>query len=135
MPAGDAPGYHDIDPSPSKDYIIRQRELASVRLAAELALNPHGPEQLYAINNDPGCRRNLIASAKHDDIREKLRVLLGKELTRLQDPRVVGNGDVFESYPRFSPMRPELGGFAEQGKANPKYLRTGATNARPPLPR
>jgi hypothetical protein len=28
--------------------------------------------------------------------------------------------EVFDSYPRISPMRPELGGFAEQ-KYNPKY--------------
>lgn len=36
-------------------------------------------------------------------------------------PRMHGYGDIFESYPRFGPMRPKLGGFSEQGKYNPKY--------------
>jgi hypothetical protein len=35
---------------------------------------------------------------------------------------MLGKGDIWESYPRFSEMRPELGGFAERGKVNPKYL-------------
>ena len=42
-------------------------------------------------------------------------------LSTMGDPRMNGTGDVYESYPRFSRMRPQLGGFAEQGKYNPKY--------------
>jgi uncharacterized sulfatase len=38
------------------------------------------------------------------------------------DPRALGTGDIFESYPRVSRMRPELGGFAERGEYNPKYM-------------
>jgi hypothetical protein len=33
-----------------------------------------------------------------------------------------GRGDIFESYPRYSGMRPHLGGFAEQGEYNPAYV-------------
>ena len=38
-----------------------------------------------------------------------------------KDPRATGAGDVFESYPRFGSMRPQLGGFAEQGLYNEAY--------------
>jgi hypothetical protein len=34
---------------------------------------------------------------------------------------MLGMGDIFESYPRVSSMRPQLGGFAERGEYNPKY--------------
>ena len=47
--------------------------------------------------------------------------MLEKALTEQQDPRVLGTGDIFESYPRVSSMRPALGGFAERGTYNPKY--------------
>ena len=50
-----------------------------------------------------------------------MRVELDRTLTETGDPRMSGNGEIWESYPRFSAMRPELGGFAEQGQSNPKY--------------
>ena len=36
------------------------------------------------------------------------------------DPRLVGNENIFESYPRYSPMR-KFPGFTSKGKYNPKY--------------
>ena len=50
-----------------------------------------------------------------------MRDRLVETLTRQGDPRMHGSGDIWESYPRFGVMRPELGGFAEKGKYNPKY--------------
>jgi uncharacterized sulfatase len=76
---------------------------------------------LYSVKDDPGCRNNLADSAAHAATKRSLRTQLDRELARLKDPRVLGTGDIFDSYPRFSPMRPELGGFAERGKYNPKY--------------
>ena len=37
---------------------------------------------------------------------------------------MVGYGDVFESYPYFGRMQPELGGFKEQGQYNLDYVPT-----------
>jgi uncharacterized sulfatase len=54
-------------------------------------------------------------------VKARLRKELDDTLTAQGDPRMTGNGDVWESYPRFGKMRPELGGFAERGKYNPKY--------------
>lgn len=122
-PAGDPEQFADIDASPSKEYILKNREKPEIRRYFEHSCGKHGEEQLYRIAVDPGCLRNLAGSAEHKETRTTLRTQLDRELTRLKDPRVLGKGDVFESYPRYSPMRPELGGFAEQGKYNPKYQR------------
>ena len=47
---------------------------------------------------------------------------LEAELTDQADPRVLGFGDIFDSYPRFANMRPKLlPGFAERGRYNPEY--------------
>lgn len=122
-PAGDPELFADIDASPSKSYVLKNRERPEVRKFFELACGKHGAGQLYDIRNDPGCLRDLAVSAQHAGTLEKLRAQLEHELTRLKDPRMLGAGDVFDSYPRFSPMRPELGGFVEEGAYNPKYKR------------
>jgi uncharacterized sulfatase len=122
-PAGDPEIFADIDAGPSKDFVVNNRERAEGRRYFDLACGKHGPEQLYDIHKDPGCTNDLSASAAHADTRKRLRAQLEGELTRWKDPRMLGTGDAFDSYPRFSPMRPALGGFAEQGAYNPKYKR------------
>jgi uncharacterized sulfatase len=75
------------------------------------------------VAKDPGCAENLAGSSAHAGTLAKMRGELERELKATGDPRVTGSGDIWESYPRHSPMRPQLGGFAEQGKYNPKYKR------------
>lgn len=120
-PAGDPEGYYDIDGSPTKKYLLENRDKPGVRELFELTCGKNPPEQLYDIARDPGCLRNLAGSPEFGAVLEELRRELETTLREQQDPRVLGRGDIFESYPRFQVMRPELGGFAEQGKYNPKY--------------
>lgn len=120
-PAGDPEGYYDIDDSPSKRYLLENRDRPGVRELFALTCGKNPPEQLYDIRSDPGCLRNLAGDAGLRSIQEQLARELEETLRAQQDPRVWGRGEIFESYPRFSPMRPELGGFAEQGRYNPKY--------------
>ena len=78
-------------------------------------------EQLFDIVQDQACLHDLAGDPAFREIRQQLRQRLERELTEEGDPRMLGYGDIFESYPRFGPMRPACGGFAEQGKYNPKY--------------
>jgi N-sulfoglucosamine sulfohydrolase len=70
---------------------------------------------------DPSCLKNLTASPAHKKTLEEHRRNLEQLLKAESDPRVPGTGGIFDSYPRHSPMRPELGGFAEEGKYNPAF--------------
>lgn len=38
------------------------------------------------------------------------------------DPRILGYGDIYESFPRYASFNPKLKGFKERGKHNPEYL-------------
>jgi uncharacterized sulfatase len=78
-------------------------------------------EELFDIKADPGCLNNLAGKPEHAEVQAKLSKQLMKLLEDQQDPRAFGS-EIFDSYPRVSGMRPELGGFAEQGKYNPKYM-------------
>lgn len=118
-PAGDPEGFHDIDDSPTKQYLMANRE--KERRSFDLTFGKLPGEELYDVLKDPGCTNNMAASKGHSVEREKLRSELDRTLAEQHDPRVTGRGDVWESYPRFSPMRPQLGGFAEEGKYNPRY--------------
>jgi len=122
-PAGDPPGYYDIDGSPSKDYLLKHRDEKGVKRLFELTCGKNPAEQLYDIRRDAACLTNLADSPDHAAIKAKLKKQLEDTLTAQGDPRMTGNGDIWESYPRFNRMRPQLGGFAEQGKYNPKYMK------------
>ena len=68
-------------------------------------------EQLFDITRDPACIEDLARDAAFKQVRDDLRDRLTETLTRQGDPRFHGYGDIWESYPRFGPMRPELGGL------------------------
>ncbi len=119
-PAGDPEGYHDIDASPTKSYMLEHRKEAIVAPLFEHCFGKHPEEELYDVVKDPGCLKNLAASPDHARTRKELRAGLDRTLTAQKDPRMTGS-EVFDSYPRHSPMRPELGGFVTRGAYNPKY--------------
>ena len=79
-------------------------------------------EELFDILLDPGCMRNLASNPGYEQHRKHLAHLLERELKRQRDPRIIDGGQVFDSYPRYSSMRPHLGGFAERGKYNPAFI-------------
>jgi uncharacterized sulfatase len=114
------PGYHDIDNSPSKSFMMEHRDDPDVHEAFVADFEKRPGDQLFDIKNDPACVNNLAHKEGYQDLVDSLRNLLKTELTAQGDPRVTGMGDVFESYPRISRMRP-FPGFKEQGQYNPAY--------------
>lgn len=113
-----AGGFHDIDPAPSKTFILNHRE--DLPKFFELAVAKRPQEQLYQVKADPGCLENLANNPAFLAKKKELKTQLFEALKQQGDPRVLGTGDIFESYPRFAGMR-EFEGFKEQGKYNPKY--------------
>ena len=62
-------------------------------------------EELYAVNEDPGCLDNLVTEERHRETLTKLRDQLFDYLKETGDARVLGNGDIWETYPRVSSLR------------------------------
>ncbi|MBD3288519.1 sulfatase-like hydrolase/transferase [candidate division KSB1 bacterium] len=118
--SGEPEGFHDIDPCPTKTYLLENRNDKTVKKYFELAVAKRPEEELYDIKNDPECIHNLAAAPEFKSIAKKLRAELEKELTEQGDPRMLGYGDIIESYPRYSHMR-DFKGFKKQGEYNPEY--------------
>ena len=79
-------------------------------------------EELYKISEDPFCLDNLAGDEAHAETLAELRDRLESDLREQNDPRILGYGDIYESFPRYASFKPELEGFKERGKYNPAYL-------------
>ncbi len=112
-------GYEDIDGSPSKTCLITRRAVYPDLF--RMAFEKRGREELYDIRTDPYCLHNLASSPAAERIRRELEKELTGRLAGQGDPRVTGGGEVFDSYPRFGPMRP-FEGFKERGSYNPAFI-------------
>lgn len=108
-------GYEDIDDSPSKRVMIAQREKQSAGFARSFGMR--GEDELYDLRKDPACLNNVASDNAYAAVLGELRGQLLDELSRQGDPRVTGDGDIFETYPRFGRMR-AFPGFSKQGEYN-----------------
>lgn len=97
-------GYHDIDQFTER-YIYTHREDPEVRKYFDLAVGKRPAEELFDIKNDPGCMVNLADKEGFEDVLKDHRELLNIRLKETEDPRVMGNGDIWEEYIRYSPIR------------------------------
>ncbi len=109
-PAGDprgvggAPfGYYDIDAAPSKTFIIENKKKYKKFFDWAVAKRPE--HELFDLSKDPGNLNNLATNAKHTKVFRELRSELESYLKKTGDPRVLGNGDVWEGYRRYSRIR------------------------------
>ncbi|MBI4975962.1 MAG: sulfatase [Spirochaetes bacterium] len=97
-PAGNPEtGYTNVDSSPTKELILSQHEHGE-DFYYTLAFAKRPLEELYNIMNDEACMNNLASDPLYAEIKNKLWSRLAKELQVQNDPRIDGNGDIFESY-------------------------------------
>ncbi|GAA4237900.1 sulfatase [Postechiella marina] len=87
--------YRDTDKSPTKKYT---KTLPHSSLPFKLCYGKRAQEELYDLKKDPECLNNLAFNTKYKTLKTKLHNELFDELKRQEDPRMFGNGDVFESY-------------------------------------
>jgi len=99
-----SPGYHDIDDF-MENYIFIEREDPDIKKYFDWAVAKRPGEELYDIKKDPGCLINLALESDYTEILEDHRARLLRRLEMTNDPRVMGNGDVWEEYVRYSPIR------------------------------
>ncbi|MFC4871662.1 sulfatase [Negadavirga shengliensis] len=98
--------YTDIDESPTKSYIIENMKEEKVSAYFGLAHNKRPEYELFDIKNDPYNLTNLAGDVRFEEIEREMKEALREELTKTDDPRVVGpDKEVFDSYIRYSPMR------------------------------
>lgn len=82
--------------------------------------------ELHDMQNDPYGLVNLAGEPQYREVSDSLFSILKEKLYKDGDPRLLGRGDVWESYPRFMPIR--LFGEAHpayRGVYNEQYVQAG----------
>lgn len=92
-------GYLNCDGSPTKSLVLEMRRNGSNQEFWDLCFGRRPTEELYDLASDPDCVKNLANKPGHQMMKTVLKNQLFRELKAQGDPRMHGNGDVFDSYP------------------------------------
>ncbi|MGI9242771.1 MAG: sulfatase family protein [Verrucomicrobiales bacterium] len=99
-------GFHDIDACPSLSFLIKQQNDPEIGRFFHLAVDRRPGLELYDIADDPACLNNLSGQpGMVAEIQQDLVSRLDAQLKATRDPRATGDGDIFETYPRYSGIR------------------------------
>jgi N-sulfoglucosamine sulfohydrolase len=99
-PAGDPiTGYLNCDGSPTKSLILELRRNGQQEQFWQLCFGRRPPLELYNLRNDPDCVTNLAAMERYADVLHELKARMENELKQQGDPRMFGQGEVFDRYP------------------------------------
>jgi len=98
-PAGNPEtGYLNCDGSPTKTYILDTRRKKGIMEYWQLNFGKRVEEELYNIAEDPFCMNNLADDKNYAEIKSRLADEMKQKLTEQNDPRILGNGDIFDNY-------------------------------------
>jgi len=97
--------YHDIDGGLSLSYLVNHANDPSKSKYLQYAVQKRPADELYNVKNDPACLINLAEDASHQETLKVVKKELMDYLEATGDPRMTGDGDVWETYPRYNIMR------------------------------
>lgn len=98
-PAGNPEtGYTNTDGSPTKTEILNLKRSGKNTKYWQLNFGKHPKEELFKVDEDENCLNNLADNLEFKNIKEELHQLLIAELKKQKDPRMFGNGAIFDNY-------------------------------------
>jgi uncharacterized sulfatase len=97
--------FGEIDSSPTKTFMMENRNEHGVARLAELAFGMRPAEELYDLKNDPGQLRNVAGSCEYLDVQQSMRRRLFDHLKNTADPRVTGGTVDWDYYPYYGAIR------------------------------
>lgn len=99
-PAGNPEtGYLDTDGGPTKSLILEMGRKDRADRFWRLNFGMRPAEEFYDLTVDEDCVHNLAGESVHKETLQKLRERMESELKAQDDPRMAGNGRVFDEYP------------------------------------
>lgn len=90
--------FMNCDGSPTKSYLTDLKPEDEEYPFFEINFDKRPEEELYNIQQDPHCMKNLANLPEYAEAMKQLRSTMEKELVSQGDPRTLGNGDVFDNY-------------------------------------
>jgi N-sulfoglucosamine sulfohydrolase len=99
-PAGNPEvGYLDCDASPTKTQILKMRRAGEDEYYWQLSFGKRSSnEEFFNVTNDPDCINNLAQEMSLNELKSSMKARMEKMLKEQEDPRMFGNGDIFNQY-------------------------------------
>jgi len=88
-------GYKDTDDSPTKTAVLATEKQSDQKHFFDSSFGKLPADQLFDLRYDPDCMTNLAATVSF----AKLKKQLFDELKQQGDPRMFGNGHIYDEYP------------------------------------
>jgi arylsulfatase A-like enzyme len=98
-------GYLNCDGGATKTVVLELHRQDAGNLHWALCFGKRPGEELYDLSRDPDCMRNLAGNPEMAELQSRLREQLFAELTAQGDPRMAGQGHVFDEYPYANPAQ------------------------------
>lgn len=92
-------GYLNCDGSPTKTDILNLRRSGEEASWWDLCFGKRPEFEFYNLETDPDCVTNVADAPRYQDALAQLKKQLKAELTEQGDPRMFGNGNIFDNYP------------------------------------
>ena len=96
-------GYLNVDASPTKSLILDARRATGTDPFWALCFGRRPGVELYDLKTDPDCVKNLAAQSATEKQRAALKAAMYAELKAQGDPRMFGQGAVFDGYLHANP--------------------------------
>ena len=88
----------NCDGSPTKTALLQRRTNVDTYDYWKWSFGKRPPLELYKISEDPECMNNLADNKDYVELKLSLLAQMEKELTAQGDPRILGNGHIFDDY-------------------------------------
>ncbi len=90
--------YFDIDGGPTKKEIVENKDAPEIQKLFELSMGKRPADELYDVRKDPFEIENLAGNPEYAARLKKLEDRLFQALEESDDPRMKGQGDLFDGY-------------------------------------
>jgi len=95
-------GYYDIDGSPTLRFLIDGQDDVRISPYFQLATGKRPEFELFDLEEDPACTRNLYGNSAFRTTADSLQALLRNKLLQSGDSRLGDRPEIWESYPRLA---------------------------------
>jgi len=93
--------FGDVDPSPTKNFILGLRDDPERSRFFQLSLGRRPAEELYDVEKDPHQLHNLAGNSDHEATQAQLRGELEKWMRDTGDPRATSDDDRWDQFPYY----------------------------------
>jgi len=88
-------GYKDTDDSPTKTAVLATESIPKDKHYFDASFGKLPADQLFDLKSDPDCMKNLASTVSFAALKDQL----FDELKQQEDPRLLGNGEIYDKYP------------------------------------